>query len=162
MPSAPAKLRGAVRLAVAKSNYGPVRRLLALERVTVGGGDDDKGKGEGEGADEGKDNHGATVAFRAETGTAIVNGRTTRTVAKWAEHDAGDVERASNVAKASIKALKKAGANAELAALKRMLGSGRKGGDSDGNADGGTPGGEGPKGSNRADTNGAGKVPGVG
>ena len=74
-----ARGRGAVRLAGAKSNYGPARRLLALERVTVGGGDDDKGKGEGEGADEGKDkdNHGATVAFRAETGTAIVNGRTT-------------------------------------------------------------------------------------
>lgn len=86
---------GAVRLAVAKSNYGPARRLLAVERVKQGG---------------------ATVAFRAAPGAA------------WDEHGAGDVDRSIAALVDGIKALRKAHPGADLAKLKRAVGSskGRK------------------------------------
>lgn len=89
---------GAVRLAVAKSNYGPARRLLPLERVTVGG--------DGEAADR-----GATVAFRVEGAGA------------WDEHGAGDVDRSIAALLAGIKAVRKAAPGADLSKLKRAIGS---------------------------------------
>lgn len=87
----------AIRLAVAKSNYGPARRLLPLVRVKVGAAD--------------AENHGATVAFRVEDGGA------------WMEHGAGDVDRSIKALVDGIKALRKAAPDADLSKLKQALGS---------------------------------------
>ena len=88
---------GAVRLAVAKSNYGPARRLLPLQRVRVGHDD--------------SENHGATVAFRVEGAGA------------WEEHGAGDVDRSITALVDGIKALRQAHPNADLSKLTQALGS---------------------------------------
>lgn len=88
---------GELQLAVAKSNYGPSRQVLPLDRVRQGN---------------------VPVAFKA-AGT-------------WAKHDAGDVGRALDVAKAAIKMLMKKGAAKQVGTLKAMLSKGRnRGGNGD-------------------------------
>ena len=84
---------GERRLAVAKSNYGPARRLMPLKPVRVGNAD--------------KANKGAVVAFKA--------------AGQWDDGGAGDVGRCVAALVDGIKALRKAHPKADLSKLKRAI-----------------------------------------